>query len=61
MDAFKYMGVKPDYEANEHNGQYVITKPDSTMKFLVVPTNEELMIAREVVRLTKCSALAKEN
>lgn len=55
------MGVKPDYEANEHNGQHVITKPDSTMKFLVVPTNEELMIAREVVRLTKCSALAKEN
>lgn len=61
MDAFKFMGVVPDYEANEHNGQHAITKPGSTIKFLVVPTNEELMIAREVVRLTKCSTLANKN
>lgn len=61
MDAFKFMGVVPDYEANEHNGQHAITKTGSTIKFLVVPTNEELMIAREVVRLTKCSTLANKN
>lgn len=61
MDAFKFMGVVPDHEANEHNGQHAITKPGSTIKFLVVPTNEELMIAREVVRLTKCSTLANKN
>lgn len=55
------MGVVPDYEANEHNGQHAITKTGSTIKFLVVPTNEELMIAREVVCLTKCSTLANKN
>ncbi|MDN5584497.1 MAG: acetate kinase [Lactobacillus sp.] len=54
MDAFKYMGVKPDYEANKSNGQKFITKPDSRIQVMIIPTNEELMIARDVVRLTKC-------
>ncbi|TLQ21666.1 acetate/propionate family kinase [Lactobacillus helveticus] len=54
MDAFKYMGVKPDYEANKSNGQKLITKPDSKIQVMIIPTNEELMIARDVVRLTKC-------
>lgn len=54
MDAFKYMGVKPDYEANKSNGQKFITKPDSKIQVMIIPTNEELMIARDVVRLTKC-------
>lgn len=58
MDAFKYMGVDPDYEANKTNGQKFITKPDSKIKVMVIPTNEELMIARDVVRLTKCATLA---
>ena len=58
MDAFKYMGVKPDYEANKANGQKFITKPNSSIQFMVIPTNEELMIARDVMRLTKCAALA---
>lgn len=52
MDAFKYMGVKPDYEANEENGEHFITKPDSKVKVMVIPTNEELIIERDVVRLT---------
>lgn len=58
MDAFKYMGVKPDYEANKTNGQKFITKPDSSIQVMVIPTNEELMIARDVMRLTKCAVLA---
>lgn len=52
MDAFKYMGVEPDYEANEENGEHFITKPDSKVKAMVIPTNEELIIERDVVRLT---------
>ena len=52
MDAFKYMGVEPDYEANEENGEHFITKPDSKVKVMVIPTNEELIIERDVVRLT---------
>ena len=30
-----------------------ISKPDSKVKAMIVPTNEELMIAREVIRLAK--------
>lgn len=52
MDAFKYMGVDPDYEANDKVSEGFITKPDSKVKVMVIPTNEELMIERDVVRLT---------
>ncbi|MDB6224850.1 acetate/propionate family kinase [Lactobacillus amylovorus] len=52
MDAFKYMGVDPDYEANNKISEGFITKPDSKVKVMIIPTNEELMIERDVVRLT---------
>lgn len=52
MDAFKFLGVEPDYKANEENGEHFITKPGSKVKAMVIPTNEELMIERDVVRLT---------
>ncbi|KRN92968.1 hypothetical protein IV44_GL000555 [Lactobacillus amylovorus DSM 16698] len=52
MDAFKYMGVDPDYKANNKISEGFITKPDSKVKVMVIPTNEELMIERDVVRLT---------
>lgn len=52
MDAFKHMGVDPDYEANDKVSEGFITKPDSKVKVMVIPTNEELMIERDVVRLT---------
>ena len=52
MDAFKYMGVDPDYKANKKISEGFITKPDSKVKVMVIPTNEELMIERDVVRLT---------
>ena len=52
MDAFKYMGVDPDYEANNKISEGFITKPDSKVKVMVIQTNEELMIERDVVRLT---------
>ena len=53
MDSLKFLGLDPDYEANEENGEKFITKPDSKIKALIVPTNEELMIERDVVRLAK--------
>ena len=52
MDAFKYMGVDPDYEANNKISEGFITKPDSKVNVMIIPTNEELMIERDVVRLT---------
>ena len=52
MDAFKYMGVDPGGGRNIKNREGFITKPDSKVKVMVIPTNEELMIERDVVRLT---------
>lgn len=55
-NSFNYMGVKIDKEANEKaNGTAIISSKDSTVKVIVVPTDEELMIVRDVVRLTKYS------
>lgn len=47
-----YLGIEIDAEANKARGQEVmISTPDSKVKVLVVPTNEELAIARETVAL----------
>lgn len=53
MKALEFMGVDPDFEANETNGEKTITKPDSKIRVMIVPTNEELEIERDVVRLAK--------
>ena len=47
-----YLGVELDQEANGRRGEdIVISTPDSRTTVMVVPTNEELAIARETVRL----------
>ena len=47
-----YLGVTLDQEANEKRGEdIVISTPDSRTRVMVIPTNEELAIARETVRL----------
>ncbi|MGO5051388.1 acetate/propionate family kinase [Lachnospiraceae bacterium LCP25S3_G4] len=47
-----YLGITIDQEANSKRGEEVtISTPDSKVKVLVVPTNEELAIARETVSL----------
>lgn len=49
-----YLGVKIDEEANKvHGEEKVISTPDSKVTVLCVPTNEELAICRETVRLVK--------
>ncbi|MCD7809270.1 MAG: acetate kinase, partial [Erysipelotrichaceae bacterium] len=46
------LGVVIDDDANENGkGERLITKPESKIKVFVVPTNEELMIARDTKRL----------
>ena len=48
------MGVKIDNEKNNCRGEEVeISTPDSTVRVFVVPTNEELMIARDTLNLIK--------
>ncbi len=47
-----YLGVKLDEDANSRRGEDIaITTPDSGTVVMVIPTNEELAIARETVRL----------
>ncbi len=47
-----YLGITIDAQANKARGEEVeISTPDSKVKVLVVPTNEELAIARETVAL----------
>ena len=47
-----YLGVTLDEKENAKRGEEtVISAPDSKVSVLVVPTNEELAIARETVRL----------
>ncbi|HBN56309.1 MAG TPA: acetate kinase [Lachnospiraceae bacterium] len=49
-----YLGVKIDDEANNVRGERrVISTADSKVKVMLIPTNEELAIARETLRLTK--------
>lgn len=50
-----YLGVKLDEEANKKavGEEMVISAPDSKVKICVIPTNEELAIARETLELIK--------
>lgn len=49
-----FLGVKLDQEKNQARGEeIVISTPESRVKVMVVPTNEELAIARETLRLVK--------
>ncbi len=51
-EKLEFMGVKLDLEANNMRGEEkLISTPDSKIKVYVIPTNEELMIAKETLRL----------
>lgn len=52
LQNFAYLGVHVDDQANEQGpGERIITTSDSAITALMVPTNEELVIAREFMRL----------
>lgn len=52
MKHFEYLGIKLDESKNMINGEEVeISTADSSVKVFVIPTNEELAIARETVAL----------
>lgn len=52
LRGLEFMGVYWDSEANKMvDGEAFISYPFSPVKVLVIPTNEEVMIARDVVRL----------
>lgn len=52
LEHFGYMGITLDLEANKVRGEEkIISTPDSKVTVAVIPTNEELAIARETVAL----------
>ncbi len=54
MSYLGYLGISVDEEANKVRGEEkTISTPDSKVKVMVIPTNEELAIARETVALVK--------
>jgi acetate kinase len=54
INRLKVLGIKLDPEANKARGEITeLTTKDSPIKAFLIPTKEELMIARDVVRLTE--------
>lgn len=54
MSGLEFMGVYGDHDRNNAIGEEtLISAPHSPVKVLVIPTNEEVMIARDTVRLSK--------
>ena len=57
IERVSVLGAKIDNDVNEakstRGNETLISTPDSKVKVYVIPTEEELMIARDVVRLTK--------
>jgi len=53
----EFMGVKLDEEVNKKamrtSEEFELTTPDSKVKMLMIPTNEELMIAKDTLELVK--------
>lgn len=48
----EYLGIEIDWEKNEVRGKEMdISKPEARVRTLVIPTNEELAIARETAKL----------
>lgn len=54
-----FFGVELDEEANARGGEGCITKPESRVSAWVIPTNEELVIARDTAELVRDMAKAK--
>ncbi|MDQ0231041.1 acetate kinase [Metabacillus malikii] len=53
LNGLEFMGVYWDPSLNKTRGEEIfISYPHSPVKVIVIPTNEEVMIARDVVRLT---------
>ena len=51
----EYMGIKIDKAKNDqiHGEEALISTPDSKVKVVVIPTDEELMIASDTMALVK--------
>lgn len=54
MDSFGYIGVEIDDEKNNTSSDYrIISTPESKVKVMILPTDEEMMIAIDTKALTE--------
>ena len=54
VEGLEFMGIKIDSEKNKKRGEAIdISADDATVRTLVIPTNEELMIALDTARLVQ--------
>ena len=54
VDGLEFLGVKIDADKNSLRGQAIdVSAEGATVRTLVIPTDEEMMIAIETERLTK--------
>ena len=51
MRDFEYLGAKLDMQKNQTREEAVISTDDSTVKVCVIPTDEELVIARDTLAI----------
>ena len=51
IEGVKVLGIELDPELNMLRGEREISTKDSKVKVFIIPTNEEVMIARETIRL----------
>ncbi len=51
INALSILGIVLDEEQNQYRDERLITTKDSKIKAYIIPTNEEVMIARETMRL----------
>lgn len=56
-ESLSFLGISLDEEANHKRGEeIIISKPGNGTKVLVIPTNEELAIARETAEILKADS-----
>ena len=51
LENMEWLGIEIDPWENDKRGEHEITKPGSKVRVFVIPTNEELVIARDTLRL----------
>ncbi len=51
MEGFEFLGAKLDLEKNKTRDEAIISTDDSKVKVVVIPTNEEIVIARDTLEL----------
>lgn len=51
LSGMQWLGIDFDSEANNGRGEREITKPGSRVRVFAIPTDEEMMIARDTLRL----------